>query len=302
MQDLNDLYYFVKAVEYGGFAAAGRALGIPKSKLSRRIAMLEERLGVRLIQRSTRHFQMTEVGQRYFEHCSAMLVEAEAAQEAIDIVQAEPRGLIRLTCPVGLLHFHVGQMLADFMRQYPDVVIDLEATNRRVDVMAEGVDIALRVRPLPLENSDLVLRVLSDRGQCLVASADLVKQMGGLPDQPEALQQWPSLSRAARQEQHVWRLQHRDGRKQDVPFMPRYSTTDMVALKTAAMAGIGVVQLPLLMLADELQSGALVSVLPEWEPRREVIHLVFPSRRGMLPAVRALIDFLVEHYARIEEN
>ncbi|SDU15455.1 LysR family transcriptional regulator [Halopseudomonas salegens] len=302
MQDLNDLYYFVKAVEFGGFAPAGRELGIPKSKLSRRIAMLEEKLGVRLIQRSTRHFQVTEIGERYFEHCSAMLIEAEAAQEAIDIVRVEPRGRIRVTCPVGLLHFHVGQMLADFMRQYPQVSIDLEATNRRVDVLAEGVDIALRVRPLPLDDSNLVLRVLSDRGQCLVASADLIRQMGGQPAEPEALQQWPSLSRASRQEHHLWRLQHKDGRKQDVPFEPRYCTTDMLTLKTAAIAGVGVVQLPLLMLPDELNSGALVRVLPEWEPRREVIHLVFPSRRGMLPAVRALIDYLAEQYDRIEED
>lgn len=245
---------------------------------------------------------MTEVGERYFEHCRAMLIEAEAAQEAIYILQAEPRGRIRVTCPVGLLHFHVGQMLAGFMRQYPHVTIDLEATNRRVDVLAEGVDIALRVRPLPLEDSNLIMRVLSDRGQCLVASPDLVKRMGGLPAQPDALQQWPGLSRGTPQEQHLWTLQHQDGRTQEVPFTPRYCTTDMVALKTAALVGVGVVQLPLLMLPEELAAGLLVSVVPEWEPRREVIHLVFPSRRGMLPAIRALIDYLVEQYGRIEEN
>lgn len=302
MQDLNDLYYFVKVIEYGGFAAASRALGIPKSKLSRRIALLEERLGVRLIQRTTRHFQMTDVGERYFEHCRAMLIEAEAAQDAIDILHAEPRGRIRMTCPVGLLHFHVGQMLADFMRQYQNVSIDLEATNRRVDVFAEGVDIALRVRPLPLEDSPLVMRILSDRGQCLVASPDLITRMGGVPAQPDALKQWPSLSRGTPQEQHLWTLQHQDGRIQKVPFAPRYCTTDMAALKTAAMMGVGVVQLPLLMLSEELASGLLVSVVPEWEPRREVIHLVFPSRRGMLPAIRTLIDYLVDQYDRIEEN
>lgn len=302
MHDLNDLYYFAKAVEHGGFAAAGRALGIPKSKLSRRIALLEERLGVRLIHRSTRHFQMTDVGQRYFEHCRAVLIEAEAAQEAIEILQLEPRGRIRVTCPVGLLHFHVGQMLADFMQQYPHVTIDLEATNRRVDLLAEGVDIALRVRPLPLEDTDLVVRMLSDRGQCLVASPELIQRMGGLPTEPDTLREWPSLSRATPQEQHTWQLQHQDGRKQDVPFNPRYCTTDMVALKTAAIAGVGVVQLPLLMLTRELAAGSLVSVLPEWQPRREVIHVVFPSRRGMLPAVRALIDYLVEQYDRIKED
>src|SRR6056297_3298872 len=235
MQDLNDLYYFAKTVEHGGFAPASRALGIPKSTLSRRVALLEERLGVRLIHRSTRHFQPTDAGVRYVEHCNAMLIEAEAAQEAIDRINAEPRGRIRVTCPVGLLHFHAGKMIAAFMARYPQVSIDLEPTNRRVDLLAEGVDIALRVRPLPLEDSDLVLRMLSDRGQCLVASPELVAQMGGAATEPEALQDWPSLSRATRHEKHTWILQHVDGRLKELAFVPRYCTTDMVALRSAAL-------------------------------------------------------------------
>ncbi|MCH8538301.1 MAG: LysR family transcriptional regulator [Alkalimonas sp.] len=302
MQDLNDLYYFVQVAEHGGFAPASRALGIAKSKLSRRLALLEERLGVRLIQRSSRHFQITEVGQQYLQHCHAMLVEADAAQQAIDSARAEPCGIIRLTCPVGLLHFHVSAMLAEFMQLYPGVTVHLEATNRRVDVLAEGVDLALRVRPLPLEDSDLVLRVLSDRGQCLVASPKLVQAQAGLPVQPTDIQSWPSMSRGRPQEPHEWCLQHADGRQLKLAYQPRYTTTDMLALKTAALAGVGVVQLPLLMLQQELADGRLIHLLPEWEPRREVIHLVFPSRRGMLPSIRALIDFLVERYASIMED
>lgn len=302
MQDLNDLYYFVKTVEYGGFAPAGRALGVAKSKLSRRIGLLEESLGVRLIQRSSRSFLVTDVGQRYLERCRAMLIEAEAAQEAIEELQAEPAGTIKVTCPVGLLHFHAGQILAEFMARYPRVTVYLEATNRRVDVMSEGVDIAIRVRPLPLEDSDLVVRILSDRGQCLVASTDLVSRMNGLPKQPEDLQHWPSLSRSTPQEPHFWVLENGDGITKKISFKPRYATTDMVALRTAAIAGVGVVQLPVLMLQEQLEAGSLIKVLPDWEPRREMIHVVFPSRRGMLPAVRALIDFLVERYAIINED
>lgn len=301
MQDLNDLYYFVQAVEHGGFAPAGRALGVPKSKLSRRVALLEDRLGVRLLNRSTRSFVLTEVGRRYFTHCQAMLVEAEAAQEAIDSLTAEPAGIIRLTCPIGLLSFHIGGMLARFMTEYPKVSIHLEATNRRVDVLGEGVDLAIRVRPAPFEDSDLALRVLSDRGQCLVASPALVERMG-MPKRPEDLSDWPSLSRAVPQESHVWVLENRDGDSVTVPHTPRYITTDMPALKSAALAGVGVVQLPILMLPEELASGSLVSVLPNWRPRREVIHIVFPSRRGMLPSVRALIDYLAECYRVFEED
>jgi len=178
MQDLNDLFYFVHVVECGGFTSAGRHLGMPKSKLSRRIAGLEERLGVRLIQRTSRNFVVSEVGKKYYQHCKAMLVEAEAAQESIDELHSEPRGLIRLSCPTGLLNSHVGAMLADFMVLHPRITISLEATNRRVDVVGEGLDIAIRVRPPPLEDSTLVMRVLAERGQCLVASPELIKQKG----------------------------------------------------------------------------------------------------------------------------
>jgi hypothetical protein len=164
MENLNDLYYFAQTVEHGGFAPAGRAIGVPKSKLSRRVAALEDRLGVRLIHRSTRHFSTTETGQTYYEHCKAMLVEAEAAQEAIDSVRAEPRGVIRLACPVTLLHVHVGPFLAGFMRDYPGVTVHLEATNRRVDLVHEAVDVAIRVRQPPLEDSDLVLFTPSATG------------------------------------------------------------------------------------------------------------------------------------------
>ena len=169
MQDLNDFAWFVQVVDHGGFAAAGRALDQPKSKLSRRIAQLEERLGVRLIQRTTRQFAVTEVGQTFYQHCKAMLIEAEAAQQAVETLRAEPRGSVRITCPVTLLHVHIGPMLARFMARYPGVTLHLEATNRRVDVVGEGIDVAIRVRPRPIEDSDLVMRVLADRGHRLVA-------------------------------------------------------------------------------------------------------------------------------------
>jgi DNA-binding transcriptional LysR family regulator len=301
VQDLNDLYYYVQAVDYGGFAPAGRALCIPKSKLSRRIALLEERLGVRLIQRSTRHFKVTQVGQTFYEHCKAMLVEAEAAQEAIDAIKAEPRGLIRLTCPIALLHAHVGCMLADFMLRYPHVRVHLEATNRRVDVLAEGVDVAIRVRPPPLEDSELVLRVLSDRGQCLVACPALIARHG-MPAAPADLVTWPSLGLGEPQQAFAWELNERDEARVRLNHSPRFVTTDMIALRNAAQAGVGIVQLPALLVQDQLAAGALVRVLPDWTPRREIIHAVFPSRRGLLPSVRALIDYLSERYASFEED
>ncbi|MBU2887286.1 LysR family transcriptional regulator [Gilvimarinus agarilyticus] len=301
MQDLNDLYYFVKAVEYGGFAPASRALCIPKSKLSRRIAALEERLDTKLIYRSTRSFQLTEVGQTYIQHCKAMLVEAESAQEVIDSLKSEPRGTIRLTCPIALLHAHVGCMLADFMRQYPQVNIQLEASNRRVDLIAEGVDVAIRVRPPPIEDSDLVMRVLSERSLSLVASPGLVASHGQ-PSHLTDLSAWPSLGLGQPQYSFVWRWHSPNSQMIEVPFKPRFVTTDMLALRNAALAGVGVVQLPTLMVTQQINEGSLIKLLDGWRAPREVIHVVFPSRRGLLPSVRTLIDFLADRYSSFDEQ
>jgi DNA-binding transcriptional LysR family regulator len=301
VQDLNDLYYYVQAVDHGGFAPAGRILGMPKSKLSRRIAQLEERLGVRLIQRSTRHFVVTEAGQAYYVHCKAMLVEAEAAQEAIDTLKAEPRGVIRMTCPLPLVHAHVGVMLADFMARYPHVTVHMEATNRRVDLVSESVDVALRVRPPPLQDSDLIMRILADRSQCLVASPALVQRLG-FPATPAPLVDWPSLGLGSPQQTHRWVLHGPDSAQATLHYTPRFVTTDMIALRNAAVAGVGVVQLPVVMAQDQLAAGLLVRLVPGWAPRPEIIHAVFPSRRGLLPSVRALIDFLAHRFDMLHDD
>lgn len=301
MHDLNDLYYFSKVVEHRGFAPAGRALNIAKSRLSRRVRQLEDELGVSLLARSSRAFVITEVGEQFYQHCRAMLIEAEAAIETVASMQSEPCGTIKLSCPIGLLNFHVGDMLADFMLAYPKVTIELDATNRRVDVLGEGYDMAIRVRPFPLDDSDLVLKVLSQREQCIVAAPSLQARFGQAVS-PLDLVKYPALARDMPNEDHVWQLEDEHNNHTKITFKPRYLTTDMLALKQAALKGVGIVQLPSLMLEDDLAQGSLISVLPSWRPRTEVIHTVFPFRRGMLPSVRALIDFLSARYDEIEER
>lgn len=301
MQDLNDLYYFVRVVDYGGFTQAGRALGIPKSRLSRRIALLEEQLGARLIQRSTRHFAVTETGQAFYEHCRAMVAEAEAAHETIEVLRAEPRGVVRLSCPIALLHAHVGQMLADFMALYPKVSVHLEATNRRVDLVGEALDIAIRVRPPPLEDSELIMRVLADRGQCLVASPAFVQKFG-FAATPGDLNGKPSLGVGTPGQAFTWTLFGPGEAQASVRHSPRLVTTDMIALRSAALAGVGIVQLPGLMVGGQLDDGSLLRLVPEWAPRREIIHAVYASRRGLLPSVRLLIDYLAQRFAALDED
>lgn len=301
MENLNDMYLFVEVVNHGGFAAAGRALGIPKSRLSRRISGLEDRLNVRLLQRTTRKSYLTDVGRAFYEHCRAMVVEASAAEEAIEASRSSPCGTIRMTCPTTLLNVHVGEMLAEFMESYPEVIIHLDATNRRVDLVGEGIDLAIRVRPEPLEDSELILRVLSDRRQCIVARPGLIERPGP-PAFPADLLKYPSLARGVPEESFEWILHDRDGRELRQPFYPRLITTDMLALQKAALAGVGIVQLPHLMVENDLASGALMELLPDWTLRREIIHVVYPSRRGMVPSVRALIDHLSDRYASFEED
>jgi len=293
MDDLNDLYYFVKVVDHGGFTQAGLALGAPKSKLSRRIAALEARYGVRLLQRSTRHFSVTETGREFYERCIGVLVEAEAAREVMERERSEPQGIVRMTCPTTLLEYRVAGLVAQFMLAYPKVQVHLEATNRRVDVIGERLDLALRVRFPPLENSDLVMRVLSESHQRLVACPGLMEGRAPLRH-PAELAGMPSLDWGPPRS-HVWQLIGPEGQSAEVRHQPRYVTDDMSALRKAAQTGVGIVQLPCMVVEDDLRNGTLIDVLPGWAPRGGIIHAVFPSRRGLMPNVRLLIDYFATH-------
>src|SRR3954469_21414313 len=178
MQDLNDMMYFAEVVDRGGFAAAGRALNIPKSKLSRRVAELESRLGVRLLQRTTRKLSLTEAGEVYHRHAVAMREEAEAAEEAVAVVQNEPRGTIRVTCPVTIAQTTVGPILPRFLAAHPHVRIDMQVTNRVVDLVQEGVDVALRVRPTLDDSGSLVVKNLGITQTLVVASPGQLERQG----------------------------------------------------------------------------------------------------------------------------
>lgn len=301
MFDLNDLYYFAQAVTHGGFAQAGRALGEPKSKLSRRVAELEERLGVRLIQRSTRQFIVTDAGRAYYEHCKAMLEEAQAAQDTIDAVQAEPRGILRVSCPIGLLHAHMSSIVADFMAQHLRVAVHLEATNRVVDPIAEGIDVAIRVRPPPQQASGLVLRTLSRRSLSLLASPKLIERQG-IPREPADLAHWPTLGWGSPQMEQFWELLGPTGDKVVLRHTPRYVTTDMIALRYAAVAGVGLGLFPLIFTPSQLAEGSLVKVLPQWTFPKDTIHALIPSRRGLLPSVRMFLDYVAKRYDEMQEE
>lgn len=301
MQDLNDLAYFVKVVDHHGFAPAARALGMQKSKLSRRIAGLEERLGVRLLQRSTRRFSVTEIGHNYYQHCQAMLVEAEAAQQAIEQAAAEPMGLVRMACPPGLLAYQMGEAIATFMAAFPKVEIRLKAFNWPADTILEGFDLVIGLQAPALESSNLTIRKLGEISQCLVAAPALL-EAAVMVRVPTDLKAFPAIGACvlptiAEGVELEWRLTHPEGTVAVVSLRSRLATDDLSALRAAALAGIGVAQMPNLLIASDMRAGALIKVLPEWESPNIPVYAVFPSRRGLLPSVRALLDHLADECA-----
>ncbi len=291
--DLNDYAYFAEVVAHGGFAAAGRALREPKSKLSRRIAGLEERLGLRLIERSSRRFQVTETGQAFYERCRTILGEVEQAETLVMHAQAEPHGRVRFSCPTGLVEL-VSDLLSAFLARYPKVRLQIIATDRAVDLIAERIDVALRVRTTLTSDAALTMRSLGGSTRILVASPQLASGIG----EPAALADLPCLSTSDAVEETTWQLETDDGRGHVLRFVPRLGCEDMLAVRKAAMDGVGVALLPDHVCGAALADGRLVRVLPGWRGIKGIVHLVFTTRRGLPPAVRAWIDHLAAAFPR----
>ena len=299
--DLNDLQFFAIVVEHGGYAAAERALGIPKSRLSRRITQLEADLGVRLLQRSTRKFAVTDIGQSVYRHAQSMLAEAQAAREAVDRVSAEPRGLIKVSSPITLAEEILGKLVPEFMLAYPLVRVQLHASNRRVDIIPEGFDVALRVRNKLDEDGELVLRRFGQINELLVASPGYLAKHGR-PLSPAELGTHSTLSMSEEESKQRWTLYGPGDAIERVEIQPSLMTHDFPLLMAAAKAGLGIALLPESVCADSVRSGDLEVVVPDWHLPQGICHAVFPSRRGLLPAVRVFIDFLAERVPAIIET
>jgi DNA-binding transcriptional LysR family regulator len=293
MHDLNDFYFFAKVVEHRGFAAAGRVLNVPKSRLSRRVAQLEERLGVRLLQRSTRRFTVTELGQDFYTHCQAVLAEAQAAEEAVAQLRAEPRGLVRLSCPVSVTQNVMAEILPPFLARYPKVRVLVLSSNRRVDVIGEGVDIAIRIRFKIDTDADLVVRTFG-RSRLLLVASPAYLDAHGRPTHPRDIAALDTISMNESDAAVPWELHDAAGVVERIEHRPRVMCGDFPLILRSAVAGLGVALLPESVCTQALQAGQLELVLADWSHLEGILHCVYPSRRGVLPAVRVLIDCLAE--------
>lgn len=291
--DLNDLVYFAEVVAHGGFAAAGRALREPKSKLSRRISGLEARLGVRLLERSSRRFRVTDVGQSFYERCKAMVAEAERAEAVVAEAQSEPHGVIRMSCPTGLVE-PISGLLNQFMERHPKVRLQLVAIDRPVDLIEERIDVALRVRTSLEGDASLTMRSLGNSVRILVASPQTASRIAGIGD----LKNHPTLVTSDEPGDVDWHLETEDGQRHVHSHTPRMGCADFTAVRAAAVAGLGIALLPDHNCRQALDEGKLVRVLPAWRGIRGLVHLVFTTRRGLPPAVRKFIDSLAAGFPR----
>lgn len=292
MQDLNDLALFAAVVKHKGFSAAARVLNIPKSKLSKHVARLEQQLDVRLLERSTRKLRVTEIGQAFYERCETILSGVEAAEAVVAAARSEPTGIVRLACPIGFTPM-IGHILPAFHRLYPGVRLLVTTTNRRIDLVEERIDIALRARDQLDTDNHLIVRKLGQARQFLAASPALMDRIGNVTI--DTLGTMPTLSMNELHSSDTWQLNHTDGTKRDITHQPIIGCSDFGILERAAIEGVGIALLPDHICERAFRTGVLLPVLPEWSSNDAIVHLVFTSRHGILPGVRALIDFLVEN-------
>lgn len=294
LTDLDDFYCFAQVVEHGGFSAAERATDIPKSKLSRRVYNLEERLGVRLIQRSSRHFAVTDIGMNIYRHAQVMLSAAQAAHDLVDHLSTEPRGNIKISLPVSIAQNEMAKILPDFLKKYPEIKVQMMITNRRVDIINEGFDLALRVRTSLDDDPNLVIRQFEKIEQHLFASQGYLNEFGDLKT-PEQLSEHKILSMAEEHTEQFLILQNEQQQQKKIRINPTVMGSDLNMLAQLAASGCGITLLPDNVVQQYIERGELVRVLSDWKTAHGIFHLVYPSRRGLLPAVRVFIDYLVEH-------
>ncbi len=289
--DLNDYFYFVHVVEKRGFSPAARALEMPKSRLSRHVSQLEERLDARLIQRTSRQFKVTETGQVFYRHARALIEEMEAAEAAIQSRKESLSGRVAMSCSVGVAQFAIKDLVFEFLVKHPKVNLVQQVTNQSIDLVSSGMDMAIRGHMEALPDSSNIQRHLANVSWHLFASPEYLARTG-TPESPYDLLKRQSLKVGWQPVTGHWSLENSEGLKTTIPFSPQLCSDDMTTLKQAAAKGLGIVSLPAYTCRDELDEGSLVRVLPEWVTGKAQLSLITPSRRGQSPAVRELVEYL----------
>lgn len=293
INSFDDFHYFYLVVKHGGFSAASEAENISKSKLSRRIIELEHKFNVSLIQRTTRHFKVTDLGQEFYEECCKVIAQVECAENVLLKQKNEPQGMVKISCPPLMMHFQIRKLLNQFLKTYAKVEISLELTSRRVDVLHDDIDIAIRTSFEPNQDSSLIVRDVIRTEHCLVAAPELLQ--GKSINHYSDLQHYPSVALGIQKHQYYWHLCHVDSdESMDVPYQPRVKSNDLAGVYYAVNDGLGIADLPYLTVQADIQKGKLIHLLPEWKSNRGTVQLVYASRKGQRLVVEKLIETLME--------
>ncbi len=288
MVDWNEMVVYCKVVEAGSFVGAARTLGLPKSTVSRKVARLEDRLGVRLLHRTTRVVRTTPVGQAYYERCASLVADAEDAERLVTSAQEHPTGLLRITTSTLIGERWLGNLVTEYLTANPDVRIDMLLTNRMVDIVDEGYDLAFRAGVLP--DADLIARRLQRGRTYLVASPGYL-QRRGTPKSMDDLADHDCIIVGPDSNRGVWAFA--DTR---LAVSGRLAVNDIRLARDAVIAGLGIARMPSFLVADDVSEGRLLRVLPDIPDNFGGLYAVYPSRRHLSTAVRSFVDFVVERF------
>lgn len=294
MIDLNDYFYFVHVVEKQGFTPAATALNMPKSRLSRHVSKLEERLDVKLIQRTSRQFNVTDSGRIFYRHARTVLDEMEAAEAAIERRKESLSGRVFMSCSLGVAQFAINNLVVKFLQINPKVELIQQVTNETVDLISSGIDMAIRGHTGALPDSSIIQRSLASFSWYLFASPAYISRTG-IPETPHDLLKRQSLKVGWQPTTGYWTLQNKEGVKTTIPFNPQLCSDDMSTLKEAAINGLGIVSLPAYTCRKEINDGLLVRVLPNWISGKAQLSLLSPSRRVQSSSAKALAEFLLDN-------
>ena len=293
MHSFDDYYYFYLVVKHGGFSVASEASNITKSKLSRRILDLESKFNVTLIQRSTRHFKVTPLGQEFYEECRKIIEQADQAQNVLTKQKVETQGLIKLSCPPIMMERQIRPLLNQFLKDHPKVTVEMELSSRRVDVLHDDIDLAIRTNFGPNEDSSIIVRDIIQTKHCLVASPELLK--GKEIESVLELSQYPTIVLGTQKSHYQWLLHHLNHQEQiEIPLQPRVKSSDLSGVHFAVLDGLGIADLPYLTVEEDIATGRLIHILPEWCSNLGTVQLVYASRKGQRLVMEQLIEHLVE--------
>lgn len=294
MDRLQSMAIYVQVVELGSFAAAAKAANLSATMIAKHVAALERRLGSRLLYRTTRRHGLSEVGKLYYDRCKALLADVEAAESSVSLLQGSPRGTLRVTAPVSFGARRLAPAMAEFLRLYPDVSVDLSLSDRVVDLVEEGTEVAVRIGHLA--DSRLVARPLQSYRSLLCAAPAYLRRCG-MPRSPADLTSHTCLGFSYARSQGRWRL-IRGREERTVRYSPRLLANNGEALRQAALAGAGILLQPEVLLGDDVAAGKLVRLLPAWTLPERPMHLVHAKDRHMTPKLQRFIEFMLQRFTR----